>query len=470
MPDAAAAARGVYKPRRPQASPLFRLVSDHRHRLQTVFDERFAREHGPWRTVVAQVADKFLACGVLEHGFARIRCDACTHEYLLAFSCNCRYYCPSCHAKRLAIWTQWLDTTLLAPVPHRQVVLTIPKRLRAYCLYRRRLLGAIARVAARTVTAAGRSLTGERDLAVGIVACLQTHGSRANWHPHRHLLVTDGGFRPDGTFVSWPAPDTARLTEAFRRAVLRLFVRLELFDEVQAAGMLIWPHSGFHVHTAVWVLEDDRAFATRLARYCARNPVALERLTYDRTAKAVTYRSDKSEGPTAGTETADPLEFLARVLVHIPEKGHVTRRHYRWYASRRWATLLQQVFEVDPLACPTCHGPMRLVTFITQASVIDQILAHLRTRAAREAHAGPRTTCASVNRGAHDYAPLCGSPAARPTSCARPSLSRCRPSRAPGDDRSHSRSRRARRSPCRRVRSRPRRAARRARRRWSRPP
>jgi hypothetical protein len=38
-------------------------------------------------------------------------------------------------------------------VPHRQVVLTIPKRLRAYCLYRRRLLGEIARVAARTVTA-----------------------------------------------------------------------------------------------------------------------------------------------------------------------------------------------------------------------------------------------------------------------------------------------------------------------------
>ena len=101
----------------------------------------------------------------------------------------------------------------------------------------------------------------------------RTHGSRANWHPHLHLLVTDGGFRPDGTFVSWPAHDTARLTEAFRRAVLRLFVRLELFDAAQAADMLTWPHSGFHVHTAVWVSEDDRAFATRLARYCARNPV-----------------------------------------------------------------------------------------------------------------------------------------------------------------------------------------------------
>jgi len=98
MPDAAPAARGVYKPRRPHASLLFRLVSDHLHRLQTVYDDRFAREYGPWRPVVAQVADKFLTCGVLDHGFARIRCDACTHEYLLAFSCKCRYCCPSCHA------------------------------------------------------------------------------------------------------------------------------------------------------------------------------------------------------------------------------------------------------------------------------------------------------------------------------------------------------------------------------------
>jgi len=87
--------------------------------------------------------------------------------------------------------------------------------------------------------------------------------------------------------------------------------------------------------------------------------------------------------PTAGTETADPLEFLARVLVHMPDKGHVTTRYYgryanrprgmrrqaqaveaetpprivpapRWApteAARRWAALLQQIFEVAPLRC-----------------------------------------------------------------------------------------------------------------------
>ncbi len=89
--------------------------------------------------------------------------------------------------------------------PHRQVVLTIPKRLRAWCLYRRALLGDLARVVAHIVTAAVRALTQELTLAVGIVGCFQTHGSLANWHPHIHMIVTDGGFRPDRTFVPWPA-------------------------------------------------------------------------------------------------------------------------------------------------------------------------------------------------------------------------------------------------------------------------
>ena len=282
-----------------------------------------------------------------------------------------------------------------------------------------------SRVAARTVTAAVRATTGEADLSVGIIACLQTHGSLANWHPHLHLVVTDGGFRPDGTFVrwpGWPGHDTAHLTEAFRRAVLRLFVRRGLFEEDQAAGMLQWPHSGFHVHAGVGVPEDERAFARRLARYCARNPVALERLTDDPGVDQVTYRSDKTDGPTAGTATVDPLEFLARVVTHIPNPGQVMQRYYGWYASRtrgvrrqqgraatgpaaaspvvepvawslraaraRWAERLRRMFEVDPLTCPHCQGVMRVVAVITAPGVIARILAH-RVRA-RDPTARPR--------------------------------------------------------------------------------
>ena len=118
-----AAPVGVYKPRRAQASPLFRLVNNQFRTLQMVYDGRFAPTYGAWRAVVPEVADKFLACGVLEHGFARMRCDACA-----------------------------------------------PKRLRTWRRYRRALLGDMARVAARTVTAAIRILTREPDLAVGVIA------------------------------------------------------------------------------------------------------------------------------------------------------------------------------------------------------------------------------------------------------------------------------------------------------------
>jgi hypothetical protein len=44
------------------------------------------------------------------------------------------HFCPSRHAKRLTLWPLWLEESLLVlGVPHRQVVLTIPKRLRASC-------------------------------------------------------------------------------------------------------------------------------------------------------------------------------------------------------------------------------------------------------------------------------------------------------------------------------------------------
>ena len=101
--------------------------------------------------------------------------------------------------------------------------------------------------------------------------------------------------------------------------MLRLFVRRGFFDEDQAEGMLQWPHSGFHVHAGVGVSEDDRPFALRLARYCARNPMA-------------------TDGPTAGTAALDPPRFLARLLTHIPDPGQVMTRYYGWYASRTRGT------------------------------------------------------------------------------------------------------------------------------------
>ena len=40
---------------------------------------------------------------------------------------------------------------------------------------------------------------------------------------------------------------------------------------------------------------------------------------------------------------------------------------------------LTSTLQVDPLTCPNCQGTMRILACITQASVIAQILTHLRT-------------------------------------------------------------------------------------------
>ena len=75
----------------------------------------------------------FLQCGDLHQGFARVRCPDCQHEMFVAFSCKQRCTCPSCHQKRALLTSMHVAEDVCLPVPHRQVVFTIPKRLRAAC-------------------------------------------------------------------------------------------------------------------------------------------------------------------------------------------------------------------------------------------------------------------------------------------------------------------------------------------------
>jgi len=53
------------------------------------------------------------------NGFARIKCPDYGHEYLLAFSCKRRHFCPSCHQKRVVEFGEWLCQKVIKAVPHR---------------------------------------------------------------------------------------------------------------------------------------------------------------------------------------------------------------------------------------------------------------------------------------------------------------------------------------------------------------
>ena len=47
-------------------------------------------------------------------------------------------------------------------------------------------------------------------------------------------------------------------------------------------------------------------------------------------------------------------------------------------ARRAWARLIKKIYEVDPLICPECSSPMRIIAFIEEEEVIRKILEHLK--------------------------------------------------------------------------------------------
>ena len=83
----------VYQPRNPKASGYYRCVEDHFDQLDAVWDDLYQSCFGFWRPYVMDVIHRYLDCGDLHLGFARVKCEDCGHEYLLAFSCY--PYCTS---------------------------------------------------------------------------------------------------------------------------------------------------------------------------------------------------------------------------------------------------------------------------------------------------------------------------------------------------------------------------------------
>lgn len=329
----------------------------------------------------------------------------------------------------MAEWSQWLGERLLAPVAHRQVVLTLPKRLRAYFVHDRRRLALLSRLATWTLRGYVQAAVGEREAAPGLIVCVQTFGSVAHFHPHLHVLMTDGAYRRDGGFVPLAEPEPTVLEAQWQRTVLAEFVGRGWLEAEAAAAMLAWPHSGFGAYVGPRI--EEREGQLRVARYSARAPVAESRLRYDAEQAEVELVADRLEGPYAGVHRMAALEFLARWADHVPDHDEVRVRYAGAYATRRrvwwrrrgvelvaappvtpaiepigdwpglrarrrrWAELLRRVFQVEIEVCPRCGAKAGIVGFVTEPAVVGRILAHLDRRGV-EARAGPWADAVAV--------------------------------------------------------------------------
>jgi len=132
-----------------------------------------------------------------------------------------------------------------------------------------------------------------------------------------------------------------------------------------------------------------------------------EQDSHDGTAKVVyTSKDRKSRKIFKFLPLGYAMDSLARLVTHIPGRYEQTIRYYGWYSNKSrgmrkkanlddtipavipnemsskefcqsWARLIQKIYEVDPLICPKCQGPMRIISFIEELHIIEKILHHL---------------------------------------------------------------------------------------------
>jgi hypothetical protein len=346
----------------------------------------------------------------------------------VAFSCKQRCTCPSCHQKRALVTAIHVAEDVCLPVAHRQVVFTIPKRLRLHTRFDRKLLGKLASCVWTCIRAEVARSLGRDDLLPGMVAAIQTHGELLHWHPHIHSLVTCGAWTPQGEFLELPEFDKERLHAAWQEAVFALYLAEEKIEADVVENMRTWPHSGFSVDQSVLLPGGDKAGIERLMQYMTRCPFSLSRLVKVTKSGEVIYKAEKdacraypdpesaelATGTKRNFQVLSPLDFLAEFTQHIPAQGAHLIRYYGWYsnksrglrkkaaatltspdhgrgaggegsndspasrASATWAMLIKRVYETDPLACPHCGSQMKVVSFIEppQADVIEKIMRH----------------------------------------------------------------------------------------------
>ena len=189
-----ASATPTYQPRATERGVLHCVVREH---LETFLAEAArAAGGGHLPEFVEHEFRDFLTCGVLAHGFARVRCDTCAFERLLPFSCKGRGFCPSCGGRRMAERAAHLvDHVLPADVPVRQWVLSVPHRLRYRLAYDHRLCRTVLHVFVRALRSAYRRQARRQGLTggeTGMVTSVQRFGGAVNVHLHFHTLVLDG--------------------------------------------------------------------------------------------------------------------------------------------------------------------------------------------------------------------------------------------------------------------------------------
>lgn len=321
----------TYERHKPEETLLYKIVQEN----LLGFLEQVEVDTGyPLPDFVIKEFDEYLKCGILAHGFLRAKCESCSNEHLVAFSCKRRGFCPSCGVRRMnesAI--HMVDEVLPMDKAIRQWVLSFPFQLRLLLAIRLRIMGKCLAITTRCISnhlikKAGLSRAKAKS---GAVTLIQRFGGSINLNVHFHQLAIDGVYELDENnepriFHPIAAPTKPELESILTEIINKITRYLEKsgiiikddenkefqleipqedsLSRLQAAAVtyrfavgankgkkalvlktmpeadhnskkgLVAANSGFSLHAGVHVSAGKKKGLEKLCRYIARPPVA----------------------------------------------------------------------------------------------------------------------------------------------------------------------------------------------------
>jgi hypothetical protein len=291
-----------------------------------------------WRAAIDTAVAAYLDCGILENGFARVRCATCragegtlkpgmvavVQTFGDALSWN-----PHVHA--LVTRGGWDGEGRWWPLP-------FVDQLAAAAVFRHKVLRLLAR---------NGLLEQER-----IELLL-------SW---RH-----SGFSVHNT-VTAPQGDGDGL-ERLARYLLRAPVSLERLSLDEAAATARYrPRAGREDRQPAQQAPSDPA--ELLARVLMHIPQPRHHMVRYYGAYSSVVRARRRSAPFEHGSGGQRQHGRGE---HDAMPSDPERRALR----RSWAALIRRIYEVDPLVCPRCGSSMRILVFITEPPVILRILEHL---------------------------------------------------------------------------------------------
>ncbi|MDM8539223.1 transposase, partial [Desulfobacterales bacterium HSG17] len=281
---------------------------------------------------------KMLGCGNELGGYSERICLHCGQDIRrVPFSCK-SCFCLSCSKKYVDDFVSQISCTLHPGVIYRHIVLTIQEQLRLKFFHERHsgdLLSEFMKCGYECLEDVVSKAI-RKELKIGCIVVVQTHGRSGRYNPHLHIIMTSGGINTDTEIWSNLGYFKYELMHKKWQYHLLTFIRTFFGNEVNQLVDELWKKypKGFVANVSKGEVPDQcKGLAAYLAKYVASPPIAVRRIvSYDGQTVKYWYKDHKTKSKKI--EVVDVLTFIGRMVQRIMPKCFQRVRYYGLQATK----------------------------------------------------------------------------------------------------------------------------------------